>query len=678
MFEGLRFKHWRWNQEKNGVLHLIIDKDGANANTFSREVIIELQKMIERVEIDPPKAIVISSGKDSGFIAGADITEFESFNEADEVYLSIRRGQKVFDRIERLDCTVVAAIDGFCMGGGTELALACHARIASNSEKTRIGLPEIMLGIHPGWGGTARLPHLIGSPDGLDMILTGRGLRPKVALKKGLVDRIVAKEKLLAIAEERALAGKPKRSLFTQKLTNSFPVRQILASVMRKKVAAKANPKHYPAPFSVIEMWRKHGGNPAKMILAEAKSMVKISQTPTAHNLIRVFLLREKMRKLGDAETANIQNVHVIGAGVMGGDIAAWCALRGLNVTLQDREAQYVEPAIKRAVKLFEKKLKIPSRITETEQRLKMDIEGEGIADADLIIEAIFENLEAKQELFKGLESKMKAGAILASNTSSIPLDELAKVLKQPKNLIGLHFFNPVAKMPLLEIVKHSKLDDNTFVRSAGFAKTIDRLPVPVTGTPGFLVNRILMPYLLEAITLYQEGVPGREIDKAMLRYGMPMGPIELADQVGLDVCASVGQVLSKHLGFVIPDGLDAMLEAGKRGKKDGIGFYQYPEGKAVKPKSPEGYKAPEDITDRMLLPMLNEAVSCLREKVVEDQEMLDAGIIFGTGFAPFRGGPMKYINDTGPAELKAKLESLSEKYGERFKPDAGWDQLST
>jgi 3-hydroxyacyl-CoA dehydrogenase/enoyl-CoA hydratase/3-hydroxybutyryl-CoA epimerase len=677
MLEGLSLGHWKAELQKNGVLHLIMDRQDESSNSFSRKAMEELAAAVERLRIDPPKGVVFLSGKSNGFIAGADIKEFAELEARDLVYETLRNGQKVFDQVERLPCPTVAAIDGFCMGGGTELSLACTYRVGTDKPGTRIGLPEVMLGIHPGWGGTVRLPRLVGAPKAMDLILSGRALRAKAALKIGLLDKVVDSEQLISSAEKMILErAKPNRGGPLAWLTNAFLARQILAPVLRKTVARKASPKHYPAPFAAIELWRRHAGNPKRMMVAEARSVKKLAAGETAHNLVRVFFLRERMRTLGDAKTAGIERVHVVGAGVMGGDIAAWCVLRGLTVTLQDREEQYVQPALGRARTLFEKKLKDTTRVDDAVARLTMDVDGAGVEQADLIIEAIFENLEAKQALFQGIEARMKKGAILATNTSSIPLDELRSGLKQPKRLVGLHFFNPVAKMPLLEIVRHDQLDKKVFERAAGFASKIDRLPVPVTGTPGFLVNRILMPYVLEAITLYSEGVPGRVIDKAAKRFGMPMGPIELADQVGLDVCASVGQVLSEHLGVHIPDGLDALLEGGRRGKKDGAGFYEYPEGKPVKPEAPEGYQPPADLTDRMIMPFLNEAVACLREKVVDDPEMLDAGIIFGTGFAPFRGGPWKYIQDTGAEPLKAKLLELEARHGERFKPDAGWDTV--
>jgi 3-hydroxyacyl-CoA dehydrogenase / enoyl-CoA hydratase / 3-hydroxybutyryl-CoA epimerase len=358
----------------------------------------------------------------------------------------------------------------------------------------------------------------------------------------------------------------------------------------------------------------------------------------------------------------------------MGGDIAAWCALRGFDVTLQDREMKFVQPALDRAKTLFEKRLKSKDRIEPALARLKADVEGNGIPAADLAIEAIFENLEAKQDLYRKTEPAMKADALLATNTSSIPLDELRTAVADASRFLGLHYFNPVAQMPLVEIVRHDQLSDANEKRALAFCKAIDKLPVPVKGTPGFLVNRILMPYLLEAMRLFQEGVPGPVIDRAAKKFGMPMGPIELADTVGLDVAASVGAELGPFLGLDIPKELGELAKAGKRGKKDGQGLYTWENGRPKKPEVDPKYVAPDDLEDRLILPMLNEAVACLDDRVVDDADLLDAGVIFGTGFAPFRGGPIEYIRDTGVAVLKTKLEALAARHGDRFKARPGWD----
>jgi 3-hydroxyacyl-CoA dehydrogenase / enoyl-CoA hydratase / 3-hydroxybutyryl-CoA epimerase len=405
--------------------------------------------------------------------------------------------------------------------------------------------------------------------------------------------------------------------------------------------------------------------------------VVKLAETPTARNLVRVYFLQEALKSLGAEQAHGIRHVHVIGAGVMGGDIAAWCALQGFTVSLQDREMKYIQPALERAREMFTKKLKIEDKIGAAMSRLQADVESARVPDADLIIEAIFENREAKQALYANIEPRMKASAILASNTSSIPLPELGAALKDPSRFIGIHYFNPVALMPLVEIVRHDRLSKDVAARAAAFVKAIDKLPVPVSTSPGFLVNRILVPYLIEAATIYSEGVPGPVIDRVAKKFGMPMGPIELADVVGLDVAASVGKVVGPIVGMTVPTQLQELLTAGKRGKKDGQGLYTWKDGRAIKPDVAKDYKAPDDLEDRMILPFLNEAVACLHEGVVESEEHLDAGVIFATGFAPFRGGPIQYIRDTGGAKLKARLEALAAKYGPRFAPKPGWDRFA-
>jgi 3-hydroxyacyl-CoA dehydrogenase/enoyl-CoA hydratase/3-hydroxybutyryl-CoA epimerase len=676
MFEGLRFSHWQAETDGGGIVVLTLDRAGASVNALNRAVIDELAQIVERLSFDPPKGVVIRSGKGNGFIAGADIREFELYEKQGGVLASIENGQRVFQNLARLRCPTVAAIHGFCMGGGTELSLACRYRIASRDPSTKIGLPEVMLGIHPGWGGSARLPRLIGATDALPIMLTGKALSAEAARALGVVDSLTSPELLLEGAKE--LIRHPRQRPLAQRAkawaTNIWPVRQILAPIVRKQTAAKVRPDQYPAPFALIEVWRRGGSSITQRLKLEARSVAKLAKTPTCRNLVRVFFLQERLKGLGAGSDAAIKRVHVIGAGVMGGDIAAWCALRGFDVTLQDREMKFIQPALDRAQDLFAKRLKTPERIQPVAARLKADVDGKAIADADLVIEAIFENLEAKQELYRKTEPSMKAGALLATNTSSIPLNELRTAVNAPSRFLGLHYFNPVAQMPLVEIVRQDQLDAANEKHAFAFCKAIDKLPVPVKGTPGFLVNRILMPYLLESLRLFKEGVPGPVLDKAAKKFGMPMGPIELADTVGLDVCASVGKEVGEFLGLEIPEGLDTLIADGKRGKKTGEGLYKWENGKPVKPEVDPNYQAPADITDRMILPMLNESVSCLHDGVVDDADLLDAGVIFGTGFAPFRGGPIQHIRAEGADKIKTQLETLAGKYGKRFTPKAGWD----
>jgi len=675
VFEGLRLSHWKVARGTDGVLMLTMDRSGSNVNALSRALLDELDAMLERVAIERPVAVVIHSGKPSGFAVGADLKEFEGYERQGAVREEIENGQRVFERLAQLPMPTVAAIHGACMGGGTELALACRMRVAARAPETRIALPEVQLGIHPGWGGTARLPRLIGAPKALAMMLTGRAASAERALAEGLVDRLAAPDALLE--EAKKLALRPVTRPFAQRAaawwTNCWPARQVLAPIVRKQTAAKAPPKHYPAPFALIDVWRRGGGDVQQRLRLEARSVAKLSATPTAHNLIRIFFLRERLRGLAGDTPHGIRHVHVVGAGVMGGDIAAWSALRGFEVTLQDREMKFIEPALSRARKLFEKKLKTRERIEPVEARLTPDVEGAGIASSQLAIEAIYENPEAKEAVYRALEPKIARDALIATNTSSIPLDELRVAFTEPRRFLGLHFFNPVAQMPLVEVVRHDALDSSLEKRAWAWVKAIGKLPLPVKGTPGFLVNRILVPYLLEAVHCHAEGIPDPVIDRAGKRFGMPMGPIELIDTVGLDVALSVGRELGPFLGLELPAGIADKVEAGRRGKKDGQGFYTWKDGKSGKPKVDSNYRAPIDLEDRLILPMLNEAVACLHDGVVADADLLDAGVIFGTGFAPFRGGPIRYIRATGAGVLREKLEALAQAHGARFAPKQGW-----
>ncbi|MEH6420443.1 3-hydroxyacyl-CoA dehydrogenase NAD-binding domain-containing protein [Pseudomonas sp. CGJS7] len=679
-FDGLRARHWHTELREDGVLVLSFDREGSPVNTFAQEVLIELDSLLERLALDPPKGLVLRSAKASGFIAGADIKEFQSFDEKGTVGDAIRRGQQVFQRLAELPCPTVAAIHGFCMGGGTEISLACRYRVASTDPSTRIGLPEVKLGIYPGWGGSVRLPLLVGAPAAFDMMLTGRALSASAARAIGLVDKTAEAAVLVDTAAGIALRGAERP--FKQRLmgwaSNTWLARKLLAPMLIKQVARKAKKDHYPAPYSLISTWERSSGGIQAKLAAERKSVVKLSGTPTARNLIRVFFLQERLKGQGGKDGSGmplpkIKNVHVVGAGVMGGDIAAWSAYKGFEVTLNDREQRFIDGALERAQALFAKKVKDEAKRPAVAARLKGDLSGAGADVADLVIEAIIEKPEAKRELYQQVEPRLKPDALLTTNTSSIPLDELREHIRRPAQFGGLHYFNPVALMPLVEIIRHDQMAPETEQRLAAFCKAIDKLPVPVAGTPGFLVNRVLFPYMLEAGTAFAEGIPGPALDKAAVKFGMPMGPIELIDTVGLDVAAGVGAELAPFLGLTVPSAL-ANVEPNKRGKKDGQGLYKWENGRAQKPELPKDYKAPNDLEDRLILPLINEAVACLHDGVVSDGDLLDAGVIFGTGFAPFRGGPIQYVRETGVDNVLERLKQLQARYGDRFAPRPGWD----
>lgn len=671
-----KYAHWRYEIDSDNIAWLHFDKANSAANSLGRDVVNELDAILDQLEsADRPRGLVFLSDKSSGFIAGADITEFTSIKNTEEARELIRRGQNVINRIEGLRFPTVAMIHGFCLGGGLELALGCDYRIADNDPKTKIGLPEVRLGIHPGFGGVARLPLLIGAPAAMDLMLSGRSINARAAKKLGIIDHAIPDRHLRSAAMSLIfkLPSKPKLALW-KRLTNSTLIRPLLARYLRKQVAKKASPEHYPAPYALIDLWVKHGNNKQAMLKGEEISVAHLVLTDTAQNLIRVFFLQEQMKALGDKKLFAPTRVHVIGGGVMGGDIAAWCALRGMIVTIQDRKESTLAKVIQRAAKLYKKKLKQPRLIQQALDHLIPDKDGLGIPQADVIIEAIIEDIDAKQAIYRQIEPRMKADAILATNTSSIPLETLSECLNKPSRLVGIHFFNPVALMQLVEIVSAPNTDPEVAAKAAAFTRHIDRLPLPVISSPGFMVNRILMPYLLEAVVLESEGVSAQDIDKAALDFGMPMGPIALADTVGLDICLSVAEILSQKLDIQIPERLRSLVESGNLGKKSGKGFYNYKNGKAAKsqPKQKTSIIS-TDIQDRLMLRMLNEAQAVLREGVVTSEELLDAGVIFGTGFAPFRGGPMHYIKHQGANSILEKMRNMHKSQGQRYLPDENW-----
>lgn len=672
-----QYQHWKLETDPTGIVWLHLDKADSTTNVLSAAIINEFGSILDELEQNIPRALVILSDKTNGFIAGADVKEFTTFDDEEAALQAIQHAHTIFNRLEALRCPTIALIHGFCLGGGLELALACRYRIADNAPQTKLGLPEVRLGIHPGFGGTLRSIRLLGVLSAMDMMLTGRNVSARAAKKIGLIDYAVP-ERHLFNAARGIIKQPPKPALLPwwKRQLSHKQLRPWLAKLLSRKVAAKAPRSHYPAPYSLIDLWVQHYDDPVKMLEHEAKSVARLLTGRTAQNLIRVFLLQEQLKNLGKADEFPASHVHVIGAGVMGGDIAAWCALRGFRVTLQDQKHEALGNVIKRAYKLYQKRLKHRLLITDAMDRLIPDPKGNGLKRADIVIEAVFEDVEVKRDLFKSVETQAKPEAILATNTSSIPLDEISSVLQKPSRLVGLHFFNPVAMMPLVEIVQSPNTDKTVASQAAGFTRKIDRLPLPVTSTPGFLVNRILMPYLMEAVILAQEGVPLKVIDDAATDFGMPMGPIELADTVGLDICLHVAKNLSQHMPVEVPEQLQKLVDRGQLGKKTGQGFYRFKDGKPQKDMPPKTYTPPVDIQDRLILRMLNETVACLRDGVVENEDLADGGIIFGTGFAPFRGGPFHYIHHRGSAQLLKMLEHLQQRYGPRFVADDGWQQL--
>ena len=673
------FENWRLETDADGLLWLCLDKADSKVNVLSESVLLEFQRIVARLESEPPRGVVIHSGKQSGFVMGADINEFTTIETADQGYELIRLGQQLFDQLEALRCPTVAVLNGFTLGGGLELAMACTYRIALDHPKPVIGLPEVQLGLHPGFGGTVRSVRMAGVRAAMAVMLTGKSIRVGKARAQGFIDRIVTPDNWKQAAREILSSGKPKqRAPFLDRCLNLSIVRPFVAQQLIKQVASRARKDHYPSPYAMIDLWKKYGASDDSYA-AEARSFANMMVGNTSRNLVRVFFLQNRLKGQGEKPETGVEHVHVVGAGVMGGDIAAWCALRGLKVTLQDREEKYIEPAMQRAAKLFSKRIRDANERAAATDRLSPDVPGDGAADADLVIEAIFENTEAKQGLYQNLQTRMKDSAILATNTSSIRLEDLRTVYEKPRRFIGLHFFNPVAQLPLVEVIRCEDTDQSALDIAFAFVKAIGKFPLECRSSPGFVVNRILAPYMAEAMILADAGVPLPTIDAAAEQFGMPMGPIELIDSVGLDVAMHVSEVLGSAFDRQVPDVLSGKVERGELGRKSGQGFYRWEDGKAVKDKPTES-RAEADLVDRLILPMVNESVAVLAERVVRDADLLDAGVIFGTGFAPFLGGPLQYARNRGIDDIVATLSALAEKHtedgGHRFLPHPGFDEL--
>ncbi|MBK6652710.1 3-hydroxyacyl-CoA dehydrogenase NAD-binding domain-containing protein [Zoogloea sp.] len=637
----MTFKHWTLDRDAEGIAWAILDEADASANTLGLAVMEELAGILDQLSQRPPSGLVIRSGKAAGFIAGANIEEFTRIDSAQAARALVQRGWTLFERLATVDYPTLALIRGHCMGGGLELALACRYRITVDEPGTRLALPEVMLGIYPAWGGMLRLPQLIGPAAALDLMLTGKGVDAGKARRLGLADDCVPPRVMDNAARIMLLSGRaPRRLPLLQRLLNG-PLRGIVAGKARKQVALKARPEHYPAPYAILDVWANYAGNALAVPASSTSSLESILRSLTAKNLIRVFFLQERLKGFGKDADFRPRRVHVIGAGVMGGDIATECALRGMIVTLQDQSVERIAPAFARAAKRFERKFRgKPREARFALDRLIPDPAGHGVAQADVIIEAIFENLDAKRALFAEIERRAKPDALLASNTSSLRIADIASALADPGRLVGIHFFNPVAVMPLVEVVRNSGTADEAAKRAAAFVRRLDKLPLPVGDEPGFLVNAVLGPYMYEALRCMDEGVAPETIDAALTGFGMPMGPIELVDTVGLDIAVAAGRALA-GAEAVLPRALADRVAAGQLGKKTGQGFYAWPGGKVRKPTDGA---VPAGLAERIVAPLLAASQACVDRGVVADADLADAGVIFGTGFAPFTGGPLNFV----------------------------------
>ena len=652
---ALPLKDWRFSVDGEGIAWAIFDREGESANSLGKRPIEELMAIVEKVEAGARdksiRGLVITSGKEKGFIVGADIREFESFTTEQQVIENLRPVNAMLDRIERMPVPVVAAINGVCVGGGLELILACHYRIATKDDSTRVGFPEVKLGIFPGFNGTARSIKQVGPMAAMQNMLTGGMIRAGAAKGMGFLDQLVNSPGELRWAARKAVLQnrKSQPAGFAKMLLTKGPARALLAKKMRAETAKKAREDHYPAPFGLIELFDKHGGNLDAMKAAETAAFAPLMVSDTARNLRRVFRLTELLKAQAPKGLGwRPQRVHVIGAGTMGADIAGVCVASGMEVTLQDINAEQLEKGIKAQAKLFGRKFKTKALKAAGKARLIADPDGKGIARADVIIEAIVERLDIKQKLFADLETKIKPGAILATNTSSLKLEDISQPMKDPGRLIGLHFFSPVPQMPLVEVVRGAKTREDEVKKGAAFVTAIDKFPLITKDVPGFLVNKVLSPYMFAAMERLEKGESKEKIDEAARSFGMPMGPIELADSVGLDVCAHVAKILGQS-----SEGsrLERLVASGRLGKKTGEGFYVWKDGKPVRSDAKFAKADLDQLGRDLVKPMINEAQKSLDQGVVESADLVDAGMIFGTGFAPFRGGPLHYAANTAKSK---------------------------
>ncbi|ABK46041.1 short chain enoyl-CoA hydratase / 3-hydroxyacyl-CoA dehydrogenase [Magnetococcus marinus MC-1] len=667
--------YWHWERDDAGVVWLTADQPERSANLLSRGVLEELNTLLLQLEKWAPAALVIQSAKPAGFFAGADIQSFAEMQHLHEAQALIAAGQRVMDRLAQTPYPTLALIHGHCMGGGLELALSCDYRIACQDGNTRIGLPEVQLGIFPAWGGTWRLTRAIGELPAMQMMLNGQLLHPKQALQLGVVHEL-SPQRLMVRAARDMLSHPPKarRRSLLDRLLSRPTWRWVAAAVMTRQVNKKAPLEHYPAPHALLKHWRLNMADHGQAMLGEQQAVAPLMGSHTTQQLVRLFHLKDRLKGLAKtADGAIPRHVHVVGDGVMGRAIAVWCALQGMQVSLQGLSTELLGRALQEATQLARKKRLDRLATRDLLDRLMPDQRGDGVCHADLVIEAIFEDVTAKQQLYAALEPRMREHALLATNTSAIPLQTLAQGLKRPQQLLGLHFFNPVARMPLVEVVEGPQTSMQALQMGYRFVHAIQRLPLPVKSRPGFLVNRVLMPYLMEAVRMVDEGVDMRRIDKAAMDFGMPMGPLALADAVGLDVCKAVARELVGSVGGGVPQRLLELVSAGQLGRKSGAGFYRYGRGRAKPGSRGRAFMEERDITYRLILPMLNEAAAILQEGVVADADLVDAGMVFGTGFAPFRGGPMAYAARTGEVSIIALFKELEAHFGSRFAPHSGW-----
>jgi len=635
--------HWKMDCDANGFVWLTIDVEGRSVNVLTHEVLAELSTVVENLtKQDGIKGLALLSGKSGGFVYGADVRQFATFPDEAAVAEHIKEVHQCFYHLAKLPYPTVVGIEGVAVGGGLELSLCFDHIIVTSSPKTQLGFPEVGLGIMPGYGGSGRAYHRIGMKPVLDMMLTGRSVTAAAAKDCGLIDEIVSSEDDLKAAILAWLTSqdgqKPVRKMRDVPLDHA----DIIAAAHVEHLG-RARPDHTPAPFAILDHVDTYKHDPQAMSDAEQVIFPVLMMSPASRGLRRLFDLKDQVRKAGRGDSG-IKQVHVIGAGVMGGDIAAYAAMLGFTVTLSDQNHDAIDNAMKRAHQLYERRLKTDDDINAAMASLRPDPNGQGMAKADLIIEAVAERLDIKKLVFAEMESRAKADAILASNTSSIPLEKIAEGLKHPNRLVGIHFFNPMPVLPLVEVIWTETTAPEVIDRAMRFSGQLKKLPIRCKSAPGFLVNRALLPYIYAGIAAMLNGTEADMIDQAMVDYGMPMGPIELADQIGLDVTHDAGVPLG--IPDAVAKALQAKMTAGDLGRKTGQGFYEWDKKKALRPRKDYAMGSLEPLVDKLLQPMIRECQAAVDEGVVDSPDMADAGMIFGTGFPGFRGGPLFWADE--------------------------------
>ena len=688
---------FRLEPHESGFLHLVMDHPSRKLNVLDMAAIESLDRTLEQIRGgSEPAGVVLRSGKPGSFIAGADVEAIGSITSRDEVLGWIRRAHAAFGKLSALPCPSVAAIDGVCLGGGTELALACDSRIASQEPRTQIGLPEVLLGIYPGFGGSQRLPRLVGLPAALDLILTGRNVDARRAEKMGLVARTVPAAWLIDRAHDRLreLAKRPRgrrRDVYHPKgfmpwFLASTPFGRSMALGRARATVRARTGGHFPAPLAAIDVIERTLHLPLEAGLEiEASRVADLVIGPVCKNLVRLFQLSEEAKKPGAVPARPVSRLALVGAGVMGGGIAELASRSGLYVRMRDVRPEALAHALLTARGLIEergRRRRLSSRERDAQlAHISPTLELSGFGTADFALEAVVEDMEIKRRVMAELEVRVRPDCVLASNTSSLSITELGRGLAHPDRLCGFHFFNPVHRMPLVEVVRAEQTSDSSIATAILLAKRLGKTPVLVKDSPGFVVNRVLMPYLQEAVVLLEEGYSVADIDAAMKRFGMPMGPFAVVDEVGIDVAQKAGGVLSRAFPerMTSSPALDKMVAAGRLGKKNGLGFYRHTRGARPQPdpavrgllglvrqRKPVSL---DPLAERLVLPMINESARCLEEGVVANAGMLDLALVFGAGFPPFRGGPLRYADTFGLAKVEQRLIALRAEKGERFKP---------